>query len=92
LEKYITIVTVIDNFNDIAVVDENLDKKKESLEKLKAESMELDKDIQNLEKEYLCKITKLLLMAQVHCEIKTDINYIFDEVGVSEDIQEIKEA
>ena len=41
------------------------------------------KEIEKKEKEYLAKIAKLLVMTQVHCEIKTEINQKFDEMGVS---------
>lgn len=56
---------------------------------MKEESKLLDTEIEALEKEYLAKLTKLLIMAQVHCEIKTEINYVFDELGVSDDIEEV---
>lgn len=29
-----------------------------------------------------------MLMAHAHCEIKTEINCLFDELGVSDDIEE----
>ena len=41
------------------------------------------KEIEKKEKEYLAKIAKLLVMTQVHCEIKTEINQKFDDMGVS---------
>ncbi len=56
---------------------------------MKEESLELDNELELLEKEYLAKMAKLLIMAQVHCEIKTDINYVFDDLGLSEDIEEV---
>ena len=74
------------------MIDENLEKRKENIEKLKIESKTRDEELKNLEKEYLSKIAKLLLMAQLHCEIKTEINYLFDELGVSEDIDEMNEV
>lgn len=48
----------------------------------------LDQELDKLEKEYLVKIARIMLMAQAHCEIKTDINYIFDELGLSEEKEE----
>ena len=57
--------------------------------------MALDIEIEGMEKEYMVKIAKLLLMAQAHCEIKTDINYMFDEMGLlepEEDEEQIEEA
>ncbi len=61
------------------------------MDKLRSESKSLDDELQNLEKDYLAKIAKLMLMAQLHCDIKTEINYLFDELGVSEDIEEADE-
>ena len=39
--------------------------------------------IDELERKYLSKIAKLLVMTQVHCGIKTYINDQFDQLGVS---------
>ena len=62
-----------------------MEKRKEEVDKLKEQSKQLDGQLDLLEKEYLAKITKLLLMAQVHCEIKTEINYLFDELGMGDE-------
>ena len=46
-------------------------------------SAQQDDEIDNLEKIYLAKIAKLLVMTQVHCEIKTFIQEEFDRLGIS---------
>jgi hypothetical protein len=60
------------NFNDRPIVDEEEEKKKEKIIYLKAESMNLDHEYQNLEKEYLAKIAKLMIMVHTHCELKDE--------------------
>ena len=52
----------------------NLERKKENL----------DKEIDDLEKDYLKKIAKLLVMTQVHCEVKTEIYNEFNKLGITE--------
>lgn len=64
------------------------DAKKKEIQKLKEESQYLTNEIEIQEKEYLARIAKLLIMAQVHCEVKSEINYIFDELGVSHVLEE----
>lgn len=76
------------NLNEKPICDEGVEKKRENIKLLKEQSKELDLEFEKLEQEYLAKISKLLIMAQIHCEIKTDINYLFDEMGVSHDIEE----
>ena len=61
----------------------------EELKNNEEEIKRLDTEIDNLEKEYLAKIAKLLVMTQVHCEIKTDIYNEFDKAGVQTHVQEI---
>ena len=48
---------------------------------LKRESEKKDEEITVLEKKYLEYITKLLIMVQTHCEIKTDMYKKFKESG-----------
>ncbi len=76
---------IVGNLNEIAVVDPQLDKKKELVQKMKEESSDLDHELENLEKDYLAKVAKLLIMAQVHSEVKSDINHVFDDLGIAED-------
>ena len=57
----------------------NLEEKKEKL----------DKQIDDLEKDYLKKIAKLLVMTQVHCEIKTEIYNEFNKLGVTAIAKEV---
>jgi hypothetical protein len=75
------------NLNEKPLSDDGIEKKREEIKKLKEHSSLLDQELEKLEKEYLVKISKLLLMAGVHCDIKTDINYLFDEMGVSHDLE-----
>ena len=49
------------------------------MSKLEAQNTKIDE----LERIYLSKIAKLLVMTQVHCGIKTYINDQFDQLGVS---------
>ncbi len=62
--------------------------------KLLSEIETQKKEIEKKEKEYLAKIAKLLVMTQVHCEIKTEINQKFDDMGVSikkfENVEELE--
>ena len=48
---------------------------------MKKESIKKDEQLKNLEKKYLELISKLLIMVQVHCEIKTDMYQKFSDVG-----------
>jgi hypothetical protein len=57
--------------------------KKQEIYALEKTLEDKDKEIDNLEKTYLAKIAKLLVMTQVHCEIKTFIHEEFDRLGVS---------
>ena len=50
---------------------------------LTLQSEQQDKEIDELERRYLAKIAELLVLSQVHCEIKTEINAEFDQLGVS---------
>ena len=49
---------------------------------LKRENDEKEEQIKVLEKKYLESITRLLIMVQLHCEIKTDMYQKFRENGV----------
>ena len=59
------------------------------LKNLEERKERLDKEIEDLERDYLAKIAKLLVMTQVHCEIKTDIYNEFDKLGVQTHVQEV---
>ena len=48
---------------------------------LKNESIRKDEELKKYEKKYLELISKLLIMVQVHCEIKTDMYQKFSDVG-----------
>ena len=49
---------------------------------MKEESNNLDLEIEKLEKEYLANVSKLMLMAYTHCELKADIVDVFDHIGI----------
>ena len=51
----------------------------------------MDKEIEELEKAYLKKIARLLVMTQIHCEIKTDIYNKFDAMGITSHLEEVKQ-
>lgn len=57
--------------------------RKEKVLALIKEMENRDKDIDELERQYLAKIAKLLVMAQVHCEIKSEINNKFEKLGIT---------
>lgn len=62
-------------------------------DKIRALNREIEnrtKSIDELERQYLAKIAKLLVMAQVHCEIKTEINNKFEKLGITHVINEKK--
>ena len=52
----------------------------------------LDIEIDGLEKDYLKKIAKLLVMTQVHCEIKTDMYNEFDKLGLQTHVEEVDQS
>ena len=56
---------------------------------LENKKREKDQEIEDLEKEYLRKIAELLVMTQIHCEIKTDIYNVFDKLGISSHVKEM---
>ena len=66
--------------NEESENDENSDNKEYN--DLKIENNRKDKKIKELENEYFEKISELLVMIQVHCEIKTDMFMKFKEAGV----------
>ena len=53
------------------------------LQKLKKLKKEKDKKLEELERNYLSKIAKLLILTQIHCEIKTDIYDTYKKSPVS---------
>ena len=61
-------------------MDNNNDEQKK-YNQLKKESQDKDETIKALEKKYLETISRLLIMIQVHCEIKTDMYKKFQESG-----------
>ena len=42
----------------------------------------MDEEIKQLERKYLETVSRLLIMVQLHCEIKTDMYQKFRENGV----------
>ena len=79
----------IANFKELPNAD--VEKAKDEFESLENTSKDKDKEIESLEKTYLQKIARLLVMTQVHCEIKTDINTEFDKLGLSKNVEEVPE-
>ena len=66
-------------------------KAQNQIRKLEKEKEEKEEEINKLEKEYLEKIAKLLIMTQIHCEIKTDIYNKFDAMGITSHLEEVKQ-
>ena len=64
-------------------------KVKDKIKELENEKIEKDNEIEQLEKEYLEKIAKLLVMTQVHCEIKTDIYNQFGKLGITSHVENV---
>ena len=73
-----SILNMEDNDEEIDADDS---KDQEKYNELKKESSDKDEKIKVLEKKYLESISKLLIMIQVHCEIKTDMYQKFSDVG-----------
>ena len=80
-----SILNMEDNDEEIDADDS---KDQEKYNELKKESSDKDEKIKVLEKKYLESISKLLIMIQVHCEIKTDMYKKFAESGLTEDKKE----
>ena len=80
-----SILNMEDNDEEIDADDS---KDQEKYNELKKESNDKDEKIKVLEKKYLESISKLLIMIQVHCEIKTDMYKKFAESGLTEDKKE----
>ena len=66
-------------------------KTKDRIKELEKEKDKKEEEINRLEKEYLKKIAKLLIMTQIHCEIKTDIYNKFDSMGITSHLEEVKQ-
>jgi hypothetical protein len=75
LQKYLA------NFHELVPAEDQQYQRK--LNDLRRQCEEKDKEIDELERKYLAKIVDLLILTQVHCEIKTDINKTFDDLGIS---------
>ena len=83
MRSYIILFNIIlANLNEKPIYDEQEERKKEKMAKMKEESAILDMEIDKLEKEYLASASKLLLMAYTHCELKADIVDVFDHIGI----------
>ena len=67
-------------------------KKKSHVNELMEKKEKLDKEKEELEKEYLSLIAKLLVMTQVHCEIKTDMYNEFDKLGLQTHVEEVAQS
>jgi vacuolar-type H+-ATPase subunit I/STV1 len=75
LQKYLA------NFHELVPAEDQQYQRR--LNELRRKCEEKDKEIDELERKYLAKIVDLLILTQVHCEIKTDINKTFDDLGIS---------
>mmetsp|Transcript_8793 Transcript_8793/g.9148 ORF Transcript_8793/g.9148 Transcript_8793/m.9148 type:complete len:136 (+) Transcript_8793:3-410(+) len=70
-------------------------KEKEAMQRIKKLADEEEaqrKQIEEVEKLFQSKVSEILIVTKVHCQTKTDIQELFDEIGVSHgDIEKIKE-
>ena len=64
----------------------------DKIRELEEEKEKKNQEIERLEKEYLEKIAKLLVMTQIHCEIKTDIYNNFSKMGIDSHLEEKEEG
>ena len=64
-------------------------KNQQTIDKLNNEIKKMNEEIETLEKDYISKITRLLIMTQIHCEIKTEIYDDFNKCGVGKNLNEI---
>ena len=65
----------------IEEIPEEDNEEQKKYNELKNESFRKDEEIKKLEKQYLELISKLLIMVQAHCEIKTDMYQKFYDSG-----------
>lgn len=82
--------TVEENMNENSY--NSNEKIQDKIKELENKKEEKNKEIDRLEKEYLEKIAKLLIMTQIHCEIKNDIYTQFDKMGITSHVEEVKDG
>ena len=73
------------NLNNAPLHDDNSKKSEEKLNELKKEDSILDQQLIEKEKQLKLLVTEFLIMTKAHCQIKSDIQALFDEVGVAHD-------
>ena len=78
------------NFND--EIPHNYEKYDEEIENLKGKLLEKENECQELEKEYLAKVVRLLYMAQTHCSIKKENDKLFEDYNIKEGNKRIDDS
>ena len=63
--------------------------KNSKIQKMENDKEQLDKEINELEKDYLKKMAELMVMTQVHCELKEEIYNEFNKLGVTTNAKEV---
>ena len=78
------------NFN--GEISHNYEKYDEEIENLKGKLLEKENECQELEKEYLAKVVRLLYMAQTHCSIKKENDKLFEDYNIKEGNKRIDDS
>ena len=94
--NFLTIANIEDLSYGI-IVDEGENKEKsdeknsvnKEYESLKNENTQKDKQLRELENTYTEKISELLILIQIHCEIKTEMYMKMEDAGVIKDNNKI---
>lgn len=58
------------------------EEREEMIKKLKKSLESKNKELDEIERIYLAKLTKLYLMIQTHCDMKEEMKRLFEEYGV----------
>lgn len=82
----------ISNLNNFEVDNPEENNLMEKLKDLKKEEENLENENIQLDKEYKSKLAEILIATKVHCQTKSDIQDLFDELGVAhQDFEIIKQ-
>ena len=70
---------------------QNYEQYDEEISRLKGELLEKETECEELEKEYLAKVVRLLYMAQTHCNLKKENDQLFEQYNIKEGNKKIEE-
>ena len=71
------------NLHHFEIDDPNEPEMKEKYNIIQKENEDLDTELINLEKEYQSKLAELLIATKVHCQVKSELQDLFDELEVA---------